>query len=217
MHVKEILDALYNAVVRGEVRKARKIAVQALDRGISADLALERMTTAMRAVDEKYEKKEYFIVDVAAAASAMREAFKVFEPYLQVKPIEVEGKVVIGLLKGNTQSLGKDIVTAALRAAGFQVVDLGANVPPDSFVDAAVREEARIIGISVAVDETVPFLRDVVDCLRRRKLRDKIKIVIGGQAVSEQTLEEYGIDAYAKDAWDCVKKVRGLLSSLNDH
>lgn len=217
MHVKEILDALYNAVVRGEVRKARKIAVQALDRGISADLALERMTTAMRAVDEKYEKKEYFIVDVAAAASAMREAFKVFEPYLQVKPIEVEGKVVIGLLKGNTQSLGKDIVTAALRAAGFQVVDLGANVPPDSFVDAAVREEARIIGISVAVDETVPFLRDVVDCLRRRKLRDKIKIVIGGQAVSEQTLEEYGIDAYAKDAWDCVKKVRGLLSSLSDH
>lgn len=217
MHVKEILDALYNAVVRGEVRKARKIAVQALDRGISADLALERMTTAMRAVDEKYEKKEYFIVDVAAAASAMREAFKVFEPHLQVKPIEVEGKVVIGLLKGNTQSLGKDIVTAALRAAGFQVVDLGANVPPDSFVDAAVREEARIIGISVAVDETVPFLRDVVDCLRRRKLRDKIKIVVGGQAVSEQTLEEYGIDAYAKDAWDCVKKVRGLLSSLNDH
>lgn len=217
MHIKEILDALYNAVVRGEVPKARKIAVQALDRGISADLALETMTTAMRAVDEKYEKKEYFIVDVAAAASAMREAFKVFEPYLQVKPIEVEGKVVIGLLKGNTQSLGKDIVTATLRAAGFQVVDLGANVPPDSFVDAAVREEARIIGISVAVDETVPFLRDVVDCLRRRKLRDKIKIVIGGQAVSEQTLEEYGIDAYAKDAWDCVKKVRGLLSSLNDH
>ena len=217
MHeVKEILDALYNAVVLGDVRKARKIAEQALDRGISADLALETMTTAMRVVDEKYERKEYFIVDVAAAASAMREAFKVFEPHLQVKPIEVEGKVVIGSLKGNIQSLGKDIVAATLRAAGFRVVDLGADVPPDTFVDAAVREEAQIIAISVTVDETVPFLRDVVDRLRQRELSGKIKIVIGGQAVSEQTLKEYGIDAYAKDAWDCVKKVRDLLGSLND-
>jgi len=214
--VKEILDALYNAVILGDVRKARKIAEQALDRGVSGDLALEAMTTAMRVVDEKYEKKEYFIVDVAAAASAMREAFKVFEPHLQVKPIEFEGKVVIGSLKGNIQSLGKDIVVATLRAAGFQVVDLGADVPPDAFVDAAVREEARIIAISVTVDETVPFLRDVVDCLRQRKLTGKVKIVIGGPAVSEQTLKEYGIDAYAKDAWDCVKKVRDLFGSLKD-
>jgi len=214
--VKEILDALYNAVVLGDVQKARKIAGQALDRGVSADLAVETMTTAMRVADEKYEKREYFIVDVAAAASAMREAFKVFEPHLQVKPIEVEGKVVIGSLKGNIQSLGKDIVAATLRAAGFQVMDLGADVPPSTFVDTAVREEAQIIAISVTVDETVPFLRDVVDYLRQRKLTGKVKIVIGGQAVSEQTLKEYGIDAYAKDAWDCVKKVRDLLGSLND-
>jgi len=214
--VKEILDALYSAVVLGDVRKARKIAEQALDRGVSGDLALEAMTTAMRVVDEKYERKEYFVVDVAAAASAMREAFKVFEPRLQVKPIEFEGKIVIGSLKGNIQSLGKDIVAATLRAAGFQVVDLGADVSPDAFVDAAVREEARIIAISVTVDETVPFLRDVVNGLRQRKLSGKIKVVIGGPAVSEQTLKEHGIDAYAKDAWDCVKKVRDLLGSLKD-
>jgi len=214
--VKEILDALYSAVVLGDVRKARKIAEQALDKGVSGDLALEAMTTAMRVVDEKYERKEYFVVDVAAAASAMREAFKVFEPRLQVKPIEFEGKIVIGSLKGNIQSLGKDIVAATLRAAGFQVVDLGADVSPDAFVDAAVREEARIVAISVTVDETVPFLRDVVNGLRQRKLSGKIKVVIGGPAVSEQTLKEYGIDAYAKDAWDCVKKVRDLLGSLKD-
>lgn len=217
MHeVKEILDALHNAVVLGDARKARKIAEQALDRGVSADLALETMTTAMRVADEKYERKEYLVVDVAVAASAMREAFKVFEPHLQVKTIEVEGKVVIGSLKGNIQSLGKDVVAATLRAAGFQVVDLGVNVPPDAFVDAAVREEAQIIAISVTVDETVPFLRDVVDCLRQRKLTGKVKIVIGGQAVSEQTLRECGANAYAKDAWDCVKKVKDLLGSLTD-
>ncbi len=121
-------------------------------------------------------------------------------------------KIVIGSLKGNTQGLGKDIVATTLRAAGFQVVDLGVDVSPERFADAVVREKAKIIGISISVDETVPFLRDVVNNLKQRKLRDKVRIVIGGQAVSEQTCKEYEVDAYASDAWDCVKKVRLLLS-----
>jgi len=125
---------------------------------------------------------------------------------------KVVGKVIIGSLKGNMQGLGKDIVVATLRAAGFQLVDLGVDVSPEKFVDAVIREKARIIGISISVDETVPFLRDVVNNLKRRKLRDKVRIVVGGQAVSEQTCKEYGVDAYATDAWDCVKKVRRLLS-----
>ena len=109
------------------------------------------------------------------------------------------------------QGLGKDIVAATLRAARFQVVDLGVDVSPERFVDAVVREKAWIIGISISVNETVPFLRDVVNNLKQRKLRDKVRIVIGGQAVSEQTCKEYEVDAYARDAWDCVKKVRHLL------
>jgi len=125
---------------------------------------------------------------------------------------KIVGKVILGSLKGNTQGLGKDIVAATLRAAGLQVIDLGVDVSPEKFVDAVIREKARIIGISISVDETVPFLRDVVNNLKRRKLRDKVRIVVGGQAVSEQTCKEYGVDAYARDAWDCVKKVRHLLN-----
>jgi len=124
---------------------------------------------------------------------------------------KVVGKVILGSLRGNMQGLGKDIVAATLRAAEFQVVDLGVNVSPERFVDAVVREKAWIIGISISVNETVPFLRDVVNNLKQRKLRDKVRIVIGGQAVSEQTCKEYEVDAYARDAWDCVKKVRRLL------
>jgi len=107
--------------------------------------------------------------------------------------------------------LGKDIVAATLRAAGFQVVDLGVNVSPERFVDTAVREKAKIIGISISVDETVLFLREVVENLKQKKLREKVRIVVGGQAVSEQTCKDYDVDAYAKDADDCVKKVRFLL------
>jgi len=211
---KSLLDTLFDAVVVGDVRKARKTAEQIAGRGLSANTALEKMTEAMNVVDKRYERREYFVVDVAAAASAMQEAFKVLEPHLQVEPAKVAGKVVIGSLKGNVQGIGKNIVAATLRAAGFQVVDLGVDVSPEAFVDTAVKEEAQIIAISILVDETVPFLKDVVGLLQKRKLSEKIKIVVGGRAVSEQTLQEYGVHAYAKDAWDCVRKVKSLLSTL---
>ncbi len=173
------------------------------------------MNSAMQVVDKKYEQKEYFIVDVASSASAMREAFQIFRPYLEVNSTNTTGKIVIGSLKGNIQSMGKDIVTATLRATGFQVVDLGVDVSPEAFVDAAIEEGAQIIGISISMDETIPFLEEVIYHLQQKNMKNKIKIVIGGQAVSEKTCREYDIDAYAKDAWDCAKKVKRLLSSVN--
>jgi len=180
--------------------------------GVSARAAVAEMMEAMRVVDKKHERKEYFSVDVAAASTAMREAFRVLEPYLKIKPTNISGKVVIGSLKGNIQGLGKDIVAAALRSAGFHVVDLGVNVSPEAFVDSAVREKAQVIAISVSVNDTVPYLKPVVNLLRERKLVDDVKTIIGGGAVSEETRKKYGIDAYAKDAWDCVKKARDLLT-----
>jgi 5-methyltetrahydrofolate--homocysteine methyltransferase len=209
---KTVLDELFDAVVLGDVQKARKLAERAVNKGVSASVVLEKMMDAMRAVDSKYMRKEYFTVDVAAASTAMREAFKVLEPHLKVKPANMMGKVVIGSLKGNIQGLGKDIVAAALRSAGFQVVDLGVNVSPETFVTTAEREKAQVIALSISVDESVPFLKDVVNIINKKKLSGKIKTVIGGRAVSEETCKEYGIDAYARDAWDCVKKVQELLS-----
>jgi len=211
---KTVLDELFDAVVVGDVQKARKLAERALNQGVSANVVLEKMMDAMRSVDAKYMRKEYFTVDVAAASTAMREAFKVLEPHLKVKEDKMAGKVVIGSLKGNIQGLGKDIVAAALRSAGFQVIDLGVNVSPESFVTTAAREHAQVIAVSVSVDETVPFLKDVVDLLREKKLLGKVKTVIGGRAVSEGACRQYGIDSYARDAWDCVKKVRDLVDKL---
>ena len=209
---KKLLQKLFEAVVAGNVQEAKKIAEKALAVGLPANLATEKLTEAMREVDKLYEQKEYFLVDVAAAASAMREAFKILEPHLETEPAKVSGKVVLGSLKGNVQGLGKDIVAATLKSAGFDVADLGVNVEPEKFVYAAIQEKAQIIAVSVTIDETVPFLKNIINNLQRRKLRGKIKTVIGGRAVSKQTCEEYGIDAYAKDAWDCVKKVRALLA-----
>jgi len=207
-----ILNELFDAVVGGNVQKARKLAERVVDEGMSASVALDKMMEAMCAVDKKYVMKEYFTVDVAAASTAMREAVKVLEPYLKVKPAHVGGKIVIGSLKGNIQGLGKDIVAATLRSAGFLVTDLGVNVSPEVFIDSAVREKAQIIAISVSINETVPFLKQVVEILHQRRLRERIKTVIGGRAVSEETRRQYGIDAYAKDAWEAVEKIKKLLN-----
>lgn len=209
---KNLLQGLFEAVVAGNVQEAKGIAEETLKAGLPVNLVTEKLTDAMREVDRLYEKKEYFLVDVAASASAMREAFRILEPHLEVDSAKVMGKLVLGSLKGNVQGLGKDIVAATLKSAGFDVTDLGVNVEPEKFVNAAIKEKAQIIAISVTIDETVPFLKDIIDNLQRRGLVGKIRTVIGGRAVSEQTCEEYGIDAYAKDAWDCVKKVRTLLT-----
>lgn len=209
---KVLLDELFDAVVEGNVHKARRLAERAVNEGASAAEAFDKMTEAMRVVDKKYDRKEYFTVDVAAASTAMREAFKVLEPYMKVGSTDVAGKIVIGSLKGNIQSLGKDVVAGALRSAGFQVVDLGVNVAAQTFVKAAVKEKADVIAVSVSVDETVPYLKAIVSILREKKLNEKVKTIIGGRAVNEEKRKQYGIDAYATDAWDCVKRVRELIS-----
>lgn len=213
---EKLLQKLFEAVVAGNVEEAKKTAENLLALGTPANLAAQKLTEAMQEVDKLYEQKEYFLVDVAASASAMREAFKLLEPYLDVEPAEVKAKVVLGALKGNIQGLGKDIVAATLKSAGFNVIDLGVNVDPKKFVDTAIREEAKIIAVSVTIDETVSFLKEIVRHLQQKGLIDKIKMIIGGRAVSEQTCKEYGINAYAKDAWDCVKKVKTLLSKKTE-
>ncbi|MCW3980478.1 MAG: cobalamin-dependent protein [Candidatus Bathyarchaeota archaeon] len=207
-----MLEELKDSIVVGNSKKAKRIAELLIDKGISANIAVNNLVEAMKTVDERYERKEYFVIDVASAASAMRESFKVLEPYLEVEPSMVKGRVVIGSLKGNLQGLGKDIVAATLLSAGFLVTNLGVNVTPEEFVKAASSEAAQIIAVSISMEETIPYLKDLVDILDREKLRGRIKVVIGGNAVSEEVRDKYGLDAYAVDAQDCLKKVKSLLT-----
>jgi methylmalonyl-CoA mutase cobalamin-binding domain/chain len=209
---EELLQKLFEAAVAGKVQEAKELAKETLKAGLPANLVTEKLSEAMLEVDRLYERKEYFLVDVASAASATREAFKILEPHLDVERARVKGKVVLGSLKGNIQGLGKDIVAATLKSAGFEVVDLGVDVEPRRFVEAAMQERAQVIAVSITIDETVLFLKEIIDNLKQRGLIGRIKTVIGGRATSEQTCKEYGIDACAKDAWDCAKKVRNLLA-----
>jgi methanogenic corrinoid protein MtbC1 len=206
------LDELYQAVLEGDTEKSRKRAEAIVRRKISPNLALEKMKKALAAADAKFMRKEYVSADVAASFNAMQGALRILEPHLEVKPAGFGGKIVIGTLKGNLHGLGKDIVAAALRSAGFHVVDLGVDVSPEAFVTAIEKEKAQVAAVSVSVVDTLPFLKELVDLLNRKNLRSKAKLVVGGRAVSNAIAKKYGIDAYVKDEWDCVKKATKLLS-----
>lgn len=209
---KKVLEELKNAVVLGNVEKAKRITEQTIELEIPVNTTMDTLMKGMKIVDERYERKEYFVVDVASSASAMREAFKLLEPYLEVELTMVKGTIIIGSLRGNIQGLGKDIVAATLQSAGLKVVNLGVDVAPQDFVKAAVRDRAQIIAISVSMEETVPYLKDLIDILKRERLRDKIKVIVGGNAVSEETCRDYELDAYAVDAQDGLQKVKALLN-----
>ena len=211
----KILEVLKEAVIVGNIKKAKKTAEQAIDAGIPIDIGVNVLMEAMKIVDQRYERREYFVIDVATSASAMREAFKVFEPHIKAKQTLVKGKIVIGSLKGNVQSLGKDIVATTLQSAGFQVINLGIDVSPEKFVNAAIQEEAQIIAVSISMEETIPYLRDIKNLLNQKTHGNEIKIIIGGNAVSEQTRIEYGLDAYAIDAQECAKKAETILSGIS--
>lgn len=210
-----ILKALKDAVIVGNMKKAKKLSEQVINARIPVDIGVNTLMKAMTIVDQRYERREYFIIDVASSASAMREAFKVFEPYIKVKPTLAKGKIVIGSLMGNVQSLGKDIVAATLQSAGFHVINLGINISPEKFVDAAIQEEAQIIAVSISMEETIPYLRDLKNLLNQKIRENEIKVVIGGNAVSERTRIKYGLDAYAVDAQECVNKIEILLSGIS--
>jgi 5-methyltetrahydrofolate--homocysteine methyltransferase len=208
---RRVLEELKDAVVVGNVKKTKKIAEQTIELGIPVNTTLETLMKAMKVVDGRYIRKEYFVIDVASSASAMREAFKILQPHLEVEPAMVRGTIIIGSLKGNSQGLGKDIVAATLLSAGFRVVNLGVDIDPKDFVKAAIHEKAQIIAISVSMEETIPYLKDVVDTLKKEGLRDQVKVLIGGNAVSENTCTDYGLDAFAVDAQVALQKAKALL------
>jgi 5-methyltetrahydrofolate--homocysteine methyltransferase len=208
----KVLEELKAAVVVGNVKKARKLAAQSLQCKIPSGTTLDTLTKAMKTVDERYNRREYFVTEVAQSAAAMREALKILQPYIDVDHAVTKASIVIGSLKGNVQGLGKDIVAASLQAAGFRIVDVGVDVDPGTFVKTAIREEAQIIAVSISMKDTIPYLEDLVGMLESTGLRARIKVLIGGNAVSDRTCKEQGVDAYATDAQDAIVKVETLLA-----
>ena len=196
----------------GDDERVHDLTRQAIDAGVPPVEILNRgLIGGMNVVGEKFRVREIFLPDVLLAAKAMYAGMDLVKPLLLKENIPTQGTVVIGSVRGDLHDIGKNLVGIMLKGAGFEVVDLGADVHAERFVDAAVAERASIIGMSALLTTTMTVMKDVVDLVTARGLRSSIKIMVGGAPVSADFAREIGADAYAYDAASAVDRARALM------
>ena len=209
-----ILEQLQESIIAGIPAQAKELATQALEKDIAPLTAIEdALNPGMQIVGAKYESGEYFIPDLVMSAEAMKAAMAVFEPELMARKEkrQVLGTVVIGTVEGDIHEIGKSLVATMLAASGFQVHDLGVDVPAATFVKQVQEKGANVVGLSALLTTTMRNQEVVIDALKEAGLRDKVKVVIGGAPASPEWAETIGADAYAENANETVGVVKELL------
>ncbi|SMC31564.1 corrinoid protein [Sporomusa malonica] len=198
---QQILDALAAAVIEMDEEGAKVAAQAAIDVGIGAFEAItEGLVKGMNVVGDKYEEQEYFIPEVLICSDAMLAGLEILKPHLPKDYNQSAEKVVIGVVQGDTHDIGKNIVKIMLEAGGFEVYDLGRNVPLMSFVDKAEEVGATVVAMATLMTTTMEGMRTVVEELEKRGIRDKVTVIIGGGPISQAFADEIKADLYASDA-----------------
>jgi len=208
----DIIEKIFNAVVEGNVDDTILAVEKALaEEGFSAsDVLSKGLIPAMDLVGEKFAEAEYFIPQVLWSAKAMQGAMDLLKPHLTKDRQEERNTVVIGTARGDIHDIGKNLVAIMLEGAGYRVIDLGVDVSPETFVEAALENKARIIAVSALLTTTMQAMAEVVDRVREKK-DHSLKVLIGGAPVDSAFCEEIGADAYGIDAVDGVSKVKELM------
>jgi len=203
---------LYDAILNGDAKKAYAATEVELAAGVEPmQLIAESMVPAMDEVGNLFEAEEYFVPELLLAGRAMKSAMELIKPLLTASGQRMAVRVIIGTVKGDLHDIGKNIVASMLEGSGFEVIDLGADVSPESFV-AAVREcQPHIVCMSALLTVTMPSMKTTIDALSAAGLRTKVKVLIGGAPVTSQYAKEIGADGYSENANGAVGLVRSLL------
>jgi corrinoid protein of di/trimethylamine methyltransferase len=212
----ELFAALRQAVIDGDAGAAATLAQQVLDEGVAPLAAIdEGLVPGLSYVGEQFGEGELFLPDMMLAARAMQKAMSILEPELarQATERKVVGRVVIGTVKGDIHEIGKNLVGMMLSTSGFQVHDLGVDVAPERFVEAAKEHGADLIGVSALLTTTMAGQRTVVDALAAAGLRERVKVIVGGAPASASWAAEIGADGYSEDAIGAVALARRLLGA----
>jgi len=208
------LSELAEAVINGNRDKAVQLTKQALDEGVDpARILNEGLIAGMQVVGEKFKNNEFYIPEVLVAARAMKAAMEVLRPILTERPdIKPLATVVIGTVRGDLHDIGKNLVAMMLEGAGFKVIDLGVDTPPEKFVEAVKEHEAKIVGMSALLTTTMPAMKDTIEALKAAGIRDKVIVMVGGAPLTQEYADSIGADGYAPDAASAVDKAKELLA-----
>lgn len=210
---EELLEALSECVVEMEDEEVVDVANEYLEAGYPAfDGIMDGLVDGMNKASDLYDAEEYFVTDVLLCSDAMYAGLDVLRPHLPADDTGVEKpKVVIGVVEGDTHDIGKNLVKIMLDTAGFEMYDLGRDVPLDSFVDRAVEVGASIICMSTLMTTTMIGMKTVIDKLKERGIRDQFKIMVGGSPISQKYADEIGADGYSVNAVEAVKLAKRLM------
>jgi 5-methyltetrahydrofolate--homocysteine methyltransferase len=206
------LTKLFDAIVNGDATSARAITEQALEAGVDPlTLVNQYMAPAMDEVGRRFERCDYFVPELLLSARAMKSTLERIRPLMVASGIEPVGCVIVGTVKGDLHDIGKNLVAAMLEGGGFNVVDLGVNVAPDKFVEAARHHNARIIAMSALLTTTMLSMKSTIEAIRQAGMREQTTILIGGAPITEKFALEIGADAYGATAVDAVALARKAL------
>jgi 5-methyltetrahydrofolate--homocysteine methyltransferase len=208
------LDELTNSVIDGQVAKAVEATQKALSAQVPAKEILDNgLLPAMNQVGSDFESGEIFLPELLMAGDAMKASIALLRPELVSKGATYAGKCVIGTVEGDLHDIGKNIVILMLEGNGWEVTDLGIDVPPQRFCDEIKKGDYDIVGLSSLLTFTMPKMPETINILKEAGLRDKVKVIVGGVPLNQSFADQIGADAYAHDAVQAVVKARELVSN----
>jgi corrinoid protein of di/trimethylamine methyltransferase len=212
--MSQVSEAVREALLGFDKDRLVETTKKAIEQGHSPQELLDAITAALRGVGEKFEKGEFFLAELVTAGEAAK---TVISEYL--KPLlkgdaqgEPLGRIAIGTVAGDIHDIGKGIVASMLFTAGFEVKDLGVDVPAEKFVETVRQDKPSVVAMSALLTTTLPMQRETIEALKKSRLRDKVKVIVGGSPVTTEWAQEIGADGYAEDAVGAVKLVKKILA-----
>ena len=205
-------EKFYMALSQGKMNEVKELTQEALDNGETAEMILkDGLIHAMDQVGSKFKSGEIYIPEVLIAARAMHAGMDILKPILSKSIGSMVGKVVIGTVKGDLHDIGKNLVVMMLEGGGFDVVDLGIDVPADKFVEAIKAHQPQVVGLSALLTTTMREMKTTIEVIEKAGLRNQVKMIVGGAPLTEKFAREIGADGYAPDAASAVDVVKSLL------
>ncbi len=214
MDKKDVFEQMRVAIMEGRGEEASQIAASAAGKIDPLEIIDESMMPAMKTVGDRFGRGELFLPEMLEAAEAWNEAMKILKPKIleNGRRIAKVGTVVIGTVQTDIHEIGKNIVANMMTASGFEIHDVGIDVPPSRFVEKAEEVDADMIAASAIMTTTMPYQRDIIDYLEAKGLRDKYLVMVGGGVVNQEWADEIGADGYGELASDAVEVAKRLLS-----
>jgi methylmalonyl-CoA mutase cobalamin-binding domain/chain len=208
----EILQGLFDNTLTGNKPEVADLVNLGLAEGLApGSMLFDALIPSLEEVGARFERGDYFVPEMLIAARAMQGALDILRPLLVEAGVQQIGTFVMGTVKGDVHDIGKNLVNIMLEGAGFTVIDLGVNVPPEKFIEQIVEHEPEIVGFSAFLTTTMPMFKANINAIEKAGLRDKVIIMVGGAPVTQEYADAVGADGYAADASTAVRLAKDLI------